>query len=773
MNRSMELFLRRKNKLMATEERQEQGVSFSLLSSFVRNVECYNYTFSTDALEYLHFLSEESFLALANDMQEILKTFVGEGDYMTPLYPDFPEQVMELSDAELLYNALTYPSSNGEIIPELQKEMDERHLSLHCNDRPLTKITLGTKEEYCEIFRNLIGGKGILSDTDKEDILYFVETEENIVNYLPESIPVKENLSGITMLFTEKFGYDSAVVSGLKQYYKTATDVLRLATGLSTGDLNSVSLSSPVKFKSFKRKERRWLLSMLESCGNLEEDMDRYATKWIRLGEKLHPGEYKEYRRANKAFQKIRNNSKGIVTFQSKLQKAYVTKDMDQIIPLLKSRPGEFAKRLASVLRMDLSKNELVLSAFADVAEKVSVPALLELQTLFATMNTKKQNIRVFFPNGKLSKMYTKENTLESIDDTICQQVVSICHQALVSELKEKESLGQVYIADGLENFIVPMKNRTASKQLRFVARGTRFPLGDSKYLMPFIYWKEKDERVDLDLSVTLYDQDFHRLAVCSYYGLSDRKFDLYHSGDEQSAPNGAVEFISMNRKKLKENGVAYIAVCVNSFTNQPFAELPECYVGLMEKNKVIKKKAFNPKEVVHRSDLVSDTRTCLASVIDINENAMIWTDLPCSDFNGESMANNVETHKSMIAKLTTYMTNLQKPNMKDLVQANMEARGETLVDEMYQADTIFSIEPVDTDALLAIREEERRKREEIYIQETALSRYVEGGEKTMEELLEEVREELRKEQESHPKKEETIRCITPYDVDVILSDLL
>ena len=151
----------------------------------------------------------------------------------------------------------------------------------------------------------------------------------------------------------------------------------------------------------------------------------------------------------------------------------------------------------------------------------------------------------------------------------------------------------------------------------------------------------------------------------------------------------------------------------------------------------------------------------------------MIWTDLPCSDFNGESMANNVETHKSMIAKLTTYMTNLQKPNMKDLVQANMEARGETLVDEMYQADTIFSIEPVDTDALLAIREEERRKREEIYIQETALSRYVEGGEKTMEELLEEVREELRKEQESHPKKEETIRCITPYDVDVILSDLL
>ena len=38
--------------------------------------------------------------------------------------------------------------------------------------------------------------------------------------------------------------------------------------------------------------QRRFLLGCLENCGtNMIEDMLRWKTRWIRLGERLHPGD--------------------------------------------------------------------------------------------------------------------------------------------------------------------------------------------------------------------------------------------------------------------------------------------------------------------------------------------------------------------------------------------------------------------------------------------------------------------------------------------------
>lgn len=70
------------------------------------------------------------------------------------------------------------------------------------------------------------------------------------------------------LLINRKISADAAA-----KYFKTATDVLRLAVALSEGD---VSLASSVRFKKFNRAERRFLLGLLEQCGNITEDMLRY-----------------------------------------------------------------------------------------------------------------------------------------------------------------------------------------------------------------------------------------------------------------------------------------------------------------------------------------------------------------------------------------------------------------------------------------------------------------------------------------------------------------
>ena len=117
---------------------------------------------------------------------------------------------------------------------------------------------------------------------------------------------------------------------------------MRLITALSDGDISL--FKSDTRYRSFKRSERRLLLELLESCNGLEEDV-RYKNEWIRIGERLHPGEYKCYPRATKAFDKLRKKGK-IKTFQSRLEQAFSENDYDTALRLLKQRPGEFGRKM-------------------------------------------------------------------------------------------------------------------------------------------------------------------------------------------------------------------------------------------------------------------------------------------------------------------------------------------------------------------------------------------------------------------------------------------
>ena len=106
----------------------------------------------------------------------------------------------------------------------------------------------------------------------------------------------------------------NASAKDIQKYFKTATDVLRLITALSNGD---ISLASNTKFRNFKRRERRIIMELLQNCGSIEEDMLRNKGRWIRIGEKVHPGEYDEKRfgKVIVAFNKLRNGIK-INTFK-------------------------------------------------------------------------------------------------------------------------------------------------------------------------------------------------------------------------------------------------------------------------------------------------------------------------------------------------------------------------------------------------------------------------------------------------------------------------
>ena len=125
----------------------------------------------------------------------------------------------------------------------------------------------------------------------------------------------------------------------INKYIKTYTDVLRIAVAMSDGD---VSLATPTKFKNFKRKERRFLLRLFNNLGSLgnNEDLLRHKSMFLRLGEKIHPGEYRDkYKDTFYCFDNLRNDAKKMKsnTFNSKLEKAYREKDLSKVLNLLKA----------------------------------------------------------------------------------------------------------------------------------------------------------------------------------------------------------------------------------------------------------------------------------------------------------------------------------------------------------------------------------------------------------------------------------------------------
>ncbi len=60
-----------------------------------------------------------------------------------------------------------------------------------------------------------------------------------------------------------------------------------------------------------------------------------------------------------------------------------------------------------------------------------------------------------------------------------------------------------------------------------------------------------------------------------SYTNLRSAQYKAFHSGDIVSAPKGACEFIDIDIESVLRYGGRYVVSYLNSFTLQPFCNLP------------------------------------------------------------------------------------------------------------------------------------------------------------------------------------------------------
>jgi hypothetical protein len=698
------IYVRRASKLMIQPNEQRQHrLPDQVLATALKNIESLGFTFSSELLQALRTLSREQFEALFQQLIQDLKVMVGAHVKYQPMYVGFPEQVMEEQEAELYLNAVFHYLTHLTLDDFEPSAMAAGMRSPLLEQTRLKVIELGNKPAFLKLIRQLIEAKGSISDTDKKDIKRVLKHADpsDVEAILPAEIPFKENVGFVVAVLLK---YELASMERIGSYFKTASDVLRLAVSWSEGD---VSLAAATPFRKFKRRERRLLLSLLEQCGSITEDMLRYKERWIRLGEILHPSEYKlRYPRTQAAFDILRNN-KPFTTFNGSVELAFQYRNIWSLIDLLSQRPGEFARKLDHMLRIT-EDEEYVLLAFGEVAAQVSTPVLLQVRQHFAQRN-EEADLRVFFPKGNVAKAFGIPNELPVVGEAVCQEVVQLCEQALITRFAEFPSLGKTYVDERLQHYLVPFSQRSASKALRTIVRGSRIPMGEGDTIRFFSWWKEGEVdgtstgRVDIDLSAVMYDKDWNYVEHISYTNLRSVKYKAVHSGDIVTAPYGASEFIDLHMPSIVSYGGRYVVTTLHSFTSHPYCNLPECFAGWMMRKKPGSGEIYEPSTVENKIDITADTQIAIPVILDLVERTIIWTDLALKRY--PDYSNNVEGNQKGIVLMGKAMTTLRKPDLYNLFMLHAKARGE-LVDTKEQADTIYAVDegvtPYDIEQIMA-----------------------------------------------------------------------
>ncbi|MBK7363094.1 MAG: cytoplasmic protein [Micavibrio sp.] len=679
------------------------------------NIASLGYTLSPELFKVLQTKSTEDIAGINLFLVKTLSEMVGANVKYTPLFRNFPKDVPDdftylldrivgyiqgelgiTENAKLLscghlIDTETFDMSNFGACPICQNQISDIDLLPAKERKPLKgkiklkTIGLGKENDVQLVFKNLVSSTTSISQTDKEDIsTIFLNSGDKIQNFFPDVIPHKEVLAYVSKLVIEHL----PVFELIENSIKTATDVLRIATSLSDGD---VSLAKNTKYKKFTKSERKFLLYLLEKCkSGIEEDMLRYKTNWIRLGEILHPSEYtKRFPKTAEAFYKLRNDVK-IDTFNSKSEALIASNDFGSLIKHLSVRPSELARKLDLIISKNPTWTKFAIDEMVKGAESIATPVLLQVMANFRIRATEDKSIRMIMPKGNVAKMQVLEETREPIKASISKKIISLIKKELKRRFSELEPMGKVFIDENLVNYVVPFSQRSASKALVTITRGSKVDLPKEKTIRMFTYWKENGQRVDLDLSAVMFDENFkykEHISYTNYHGRGG--YVATHSGDITSAPRGASEFIDIDVESFIKYKCRYVVMNLLSYTQQPFSEFADCFAGIMGREKAKSGEIYEPKTVKQKFDLTSDARISVPLILDLVEGKMIWCDLALRPSNRGSY--NVEYNSDGIIKMLQAMVEMgnHKTNIHELLTIHAKARGKVTKDRD-KADIIF-----------------------------------------------------------------------------------
>jgi len=616
------------------------------LGTLLSNMAYYGFIPSKESVDRLQTLGDEKAQEWWKTIEPELKKATGDdlkmGDFV--VYKNFPKEVLEMCEAEywirqiLMYlgvpnEAVTQPEEAREAIKELPK-LKVLHLeTISTLDNLLTQLlklpARWTENQWSEVqfLVFVLSHKFALKD---------VVFKENLVKLVSFSI---SSCTPIPLILT------------------SATDVLRLAVGMSNGD---ISLKTNSKFRNFKRPERKALLDLLSKTSNLEEDLARDTERWKKLLSNLHPFESeKKFPKVAAAYKKL--IEKKLHSFNSQVEtnlKAGNTLALD----LLVQRPGDFVRRLQKVLQVF---NVLGADAFIGVLPKLTTLQIIKVNRYLDTINSRQH--RTVAPNGNWKKLQVLPNTI-----TIDTGLVEKLNQAIKVELKKRFKAQEPVLLDPNTSKIALQTN---DSELTNYGRGTSFPIPPNiTFLRSASYWEHKTVGCNwFDNGWNFFDKDWTAKSSCCWITPSGQTGAAF-SGDPTNAKdvNGrACQIIDLDIEKLLASGIKYAVWNILSYSKIPF-DNAKVFAGLQWGEEPQQGKLFEPSRCQLAFPVTGNGLTKYVAYVDLEKRELVYMDANLKA-SVQSATNNGTSLSKVMPAFVEYLETL--PRVSDVFQHARKGR--------------------------------------------------------------------------------------------------
>ncbi|MEV2242452.1 hypothetical protein [Micromonospora sp. NPDC049891] len=412
----------------------------------------------------------------------------------------------------------------------------------------------------------------------------------------PGAVPVRENravLNGIRLVL----GRPLITVD-------TTTDVLRLACQVSAGD---VSLATPTRFRAFRRPERRMLMAALDevvgaSPGKLG-DVVRYAERWKRLGERLHPHEYGQWPYAQEVFTVARGERRA-PGLAGRAEAAIRAGAVGPAASVLSAAPGLLLRSADRLLRLaSASERAAVVEAVTGALGSASGRVLLSLREHVDNRSTP-ASARMYVNRSRRAWVGPDERPPLPAD--LVAELSSLLDVEISARLPALER--PLVVDPEVLDVALPLSGKATDCGFAVLPRGSRSSVS-GELLRFFMYWRQASRRTDYDLSVLLLDDGFHTAGQVSWTNY--RHEDVVHSGDFTDATDGATEFIDV---PLTVGG-RYVVPQVHIYAGESFDEVTESMFGYQTRTRDQRGAPFDARTVRARSQLRGQGRIALPVV--------------------------------------------------------------------------------------------------------------------------------------------------------------
>ncbi|MFF5208304.1 hypothetical protein [Streptosporangium sp. NPDC000396] len=562
---------------------------------------------SAALLERLAGLRGETVVDLGVRVLATIRGLVGDHVQHNAYFIDFPANVPDTLEfwAGLLREALLDPVAAARVQPPTLDLLTlpgygrYQHtyadlLAAHAELIPLagdrvTVLELGgsLESEARELYFSLAGSEAPLAAED----LAALRSLASFCTDQPERIPVRENRAVVN---------EARLATGRPLLVDTVTDVLRLACGCSGGD---VTLTTPTRFRSFRRAERRTLLQALDTVASPAKlgDVPRHREQWKRLGERLHPHEYPQFPRAARVFE-VARGVREAAGIGSRVEAALSAGRTADAVELLENAPGALLRRLDHLLRSGLSES-VVLDAAERAAAGASGRVLLSLREHLQNRLVPAAG-RVF--TNRHGRAWATPDSRSPLEEKVLSRALAVLDEEIIRRLPDT---GELIVDPDVLDVALPLSGKAVSPGLGVLPRGSLSTV-DGELLRFFVHWRQAERRTDYDLSALMLDDSYGGAMQISWTNYGNG-FTEY-SGDLTEAPHGASEFINI---RLADATRPIIIPQVNIYSGEPFDEAAEAFFGYMTRDAAQEGRPFEPRTVRMKSDLRGSGRIALPLV--------------------------------------------------------------------------------------------------------------------------------------------------------------